>query len=79
MGWERGLSGWRWLLLGGAVAVLVALPGLVAALPARDRPLAASELLGRVLASDRVAYQGYAESRGGLGLPDVPRAGRVVA
>jgi hypothetical protein len=79
MGWERGLSGWRWLLLGGAVAVLVALPGLVGALPARDRALAATELLGRVLASDRVAYQGYAESRGGLGLPDVPRAGRVVA
>jgi hypothetical protein len=79
LGWEGSPSGWRWLVLGGAVAVLVALPGLVAAVPARDRAVAAEELLGRVLASDRVAYQGYAEARAGLGLPDVPRAGRVVA
>ncbi|HJU02002.1 MAG TPA: transcriptional regulator, partial [Actinomycetes bacterium] len=66
-------------MIGGVVAVLVALPGLVGAVPARDRPVGADELLGRVLASDRVAYQGYAEARAGLGLPDVPRAGRVVA
>jgi hypothetical protein len=79
LGWERSPSGWRWLVVGGAVAVLVALPGLVAAVPARDRAVAAGELLGRVLASDRVAYQGYAEARAGLALPDVPRAGRVVA
>jgi hypothetical protein len=79
MGWERARAGWRWLVMGGAVAVLVALPGLVGAVPARDRAVGAGELLGRVLASDRVAYQGYAESRAGLGLPDVPRAGRVVA
>ena len=79
MGWERAPAGWRWLVVGGVVAVLVALPGLVAAVPARDRAVAAGELLARVLASDRVAYQGYAEARAGLGLPDVPRAGRVVA
>jgi hypothetical protein len=78
-GEERAPTRWRWLVVGGAVAALVALPGLVAAVPARDRPLAATELLARVLASDTVAYQGYAESRAGLGLPDVPRAGRVVA
>jgi hypothetical protein len=79
LGWERSPSGWRWLILGAAVAVLVALPGLVAAVPARDRAVAAEELLARVLGSDRVAYQGYAEARAGLALPDVPRAGRVVA
>jgi len=79
LGWERAPSGWRWLVVGGAVALLVVLPGLVGAVPARDRAVAAGELLGRVLASDRVAYQGYAEARAGLGLPDVPRAGRVVA
>jgi hypothetical protein len=61
------------------MAGLVVLPGLVGAVPGRDRPVGAAELLGRVLASDRVAYQGYAEARAGLGLPDVPRAGRVVA
>jgi hypothetical protein len=79
LGWERSPSGWRWLVVGGAVAVLVVLPGLVAAVPARDRPVAATELLARVLGSDGVPYQGYAEARAGLGLPDVPRAGRVVA
>jgi outer membrane lipoprotein-sorting protein len=77
--WERRPAGWRWLVVGGVVAVLVALPGLVGAVPARDRPVAAAGLLARVLASERVAYQGYAEARAGLGLPDVPRAGRVVA
>jgi hypothetical protein len=76
---ERARPGWRWLVAGGAVAVLVALPGLVGAVPAWDRPVAAAELLARVLASEPVAYQGYAEARAGLGLPDVPRAGRVVA
>jgi outer membrane lipoprotein-sorting protein len=79
MGWERRPAGWRWLVVGGVVTVLVALPGLVGAVPARDRPVGAAELLAKVLASDRVAYQGYAEARAGLGLPDVPRAGRVVA
>ena len=77
--WERAPSRWRWLVAGGAVAVLVALPGLVGAVPARDRPVGATELLGRVLGSGSVAYQGYGEARAGLGLPDVPRAGRVVA
>jgi outer membrane lipoprotein-sorting protein len=66
-------------VVGGVVAGLVALPGLVGAVPGRDRPVAAAGLLARVLGSERVAYQGYAESRAGLGLPDVPRAGRVVA
>jgi outer membrane lipoprotein-sorting protein len=41
--------------------------------------MAATELLARVRASERVAYRGLAEARAGLGLPDVPRAGRVVA
>ena len=77
--WERRPAGWRWLVVGSVVAVLVALPGLVGAVPGRDRPVGAGELLGKVLASERVVYQGYAEARAGLGLPDVPRAGRVVA
>jgi hypothetical protein len=79
LGWERAPSGWRWLVVGGVVALLVALPGLVGAVPARDQRMAATELLARVRASERVAYRGLAEARAGLGLPDVPRAGRVVA
>jgi hypothetical protein len=57
MGWERRPAGWRWLVVGGVVSLLVALPGLVGAVPARDRPVGAAELLRRVLASDGVAYQ----------------------
>jgi hypothetical protein len=78
-GWERSRPYWRWLVVGGAVAVLAGLPAAMAALPARDRPVGAAELLARVLASGPVPYQGYAEARAGLGLPDLPRAGRVVA
>jgi hypothetical protein len=77
--WERARRGWRWLSLAGATAALAAVPAMVAALPVADRPLAAAELLARVRASAAAPYQGYAESRAGLGLPDVPRAGQVVA
>src|SRR4029453_15868040 len=73
VGGGRRPGGGGWLVVGGVVAVLVALPGLVGAVPARDRPVGAAELLAKVLASDRVAYQGYAEARAGLGLPDEPR------
>jgi hypothetical protein len=57
----------------------VATPVLVGAVPVSDRAVPAGELLNRVRASAAVPYQGYAESRGRIGLPDVPRAGRVVA
>jgi len=61
------------------VAVLASVPPLVAAMPVAAPEVAASDLLAKVRASGPVAYQGYAESRAGLGLPDVPRTGRVVA
>ncbi len=76
---RHGARSWRWTVLLVAVAVAVCLPVLVAATPARDRPTPAAELLARVRASGAVAYEGYAESRAGLGLPDVPRARQVVA
>ena len=77
--WGQGLRGWRWFAVGGGVGVLVVLPVVVGVVPVADRAVAAAELLHRVRASSGVAYQGYAESRGRIGLPDVPRAGRVVA
>ncbi|HYY81596.1 MAG TPA: hypothetical protein VFD04_20810 [Actinomycetes bacterium] len=77
--WERWRRGWRWLALAGATAAAAATPAVVAAVPAADRPIGAEALLARVRASAAVPYQGYAESRAGLGLPDVPQAGRVVA
>jgi len=78
-GWEPARRGWRWLVVGVGVVLLVALPVVVRALPVSDSSVPAVELLNRVKASAAVPYQGYVEGRGGIGLPDVPRAGRVVA
>jgi outer membrane lipoprotein-sorting protein len=55
--------------VGGVVAVLVALPSLVAALPAADADTSAAELRDRALTSSGVAFAGYAQSAGGLSLP----------
>jgi outer membrane lipoprotein-sorting protein len=59
----------RWTVVGALVAVLVSLPALIGALPAADSAVSAADLRARVLASDRVAFSGYAESAGGLSLP----------
>ncbi|HEX9342346.1 MAG TPA: transcriptional regulator [Actinomycetota bacterium] len=77
----RRLRWWRWVVLLAAVAVLVALPALAGALPVpgTGRALPAATLLAKVQGSAAVPYQGYAESRAGLGLPDVPNASGVVA
>ncbi|HEV8648156.1 MAG TPA: hypothetical protein VG276_01880 [Actinomycetes bacterium] len=80
MHWSaRSRWSWRWLAVLAGVAVLASVPALVAAVPVPGREVAALDLLARVRASGSVAYRGYAESRAGLGLPDVPRAGQVVA
>ena len=70
---------WRWLALLGAVALLAALPAVVAALPVAAPPLGAAELLAKVRGSTAAPYQGYAESRASLGLPDLPVVGRQTA
>ncbi|MGY1719764.1 outer membrane lipoprotein carrier protein LolA [Blastococcus sp. SYSU DS0552] len=59
----------RWAVVGAVVAVLVALPALVGALPVEDPAVPAAELRAAVLASRDVQYSGYAESAGGLALP----------
>ena len=78
-GWEPARRDWRWLVVGVGVVLLVALPVVVRALPVSDSSVPAVELLNRVKVSAAVPYQGYVEGRGRIGLPDVPRAGRVVA
>jgi outer membrane lipoprotein-sorting protein len=59
----------RWAAVGLLVAVLVALPSVVAALPADDADVSAAELRDAVLASADVGFSGYAVSAGGLALP----------
>src|SRR6266508_451806 len=70
---------WRWLVLLGAVALLAAVPAVVSALPVSAPSLPAAELLAKVRGSTATPYQGYAESRASLGLPDLPVVGRQTA
>ena len=51
------------------VAVLAALPVLIGALPADDAGVPPADLRAAALASEDVAFSGYAESAGGLALP----------
>lgn len=67
----------RWLVVGAAVAVTVALPPLIGALPARGSTITAEDLRQRILASAGAPYQGYAESTGRLGIPDLPQLSDV--
>ena len=60
---------WRWTLVATGVAVLLALPYAVGALPARDSAATPADLLAAVRSSAGVPHSGYAESVGGLRLP----------
>lgn len=64
----------RWATVGAGLAALGALPAVVAAVPAGGASdVSATALLARVKASATVSYSGYAESRGTLALPKIPR------
>jgi hypothetical protein len=54
------------------VAALCAVPAVIAALPVARSALDAEALRSRVLASATAPYQGLAEARGSLGVPDLP-------
>jgi hypothetical protein len=55
----------------------VALPAVVAAVPARTGDIPAAELLRRITSSAGRPYSGYAESTGGLVLPVTSRFGSI--
>lgn len=67
----------RWAAVAAGVAVLSALPTLVAAVPVGPAGVDPSTLLARIRTSASVAHSGLAESTGTLGLPDLPGLGRV--
>ena len=69
---------WRWAVVAAAAAVLVTAPAVVAALPATAR-MDPATLRARVLASVNLPYQGYAESTGSLGLPNLPNLSEVTS
>ncbi|WP_324277365.1 transcriptional regulator [Blastococcus brunescens] len=59
----------RWAGVGVLVAVLLALPPFLGALPAEDSDVSAADLRDAVLAADGIGFSGHAESAGGLALP----------
>ncbi len=59
----------RWSLVAAGVAVLLALPPLIGALPASDAGTPAGDLRAVALASADVPFAGYAQATGGLALP----------
>ncbi len=65
----------RWAVVALGVAVLLALPSAVSALPVHTPTTSTEELLSRVRASGSAGWSGYAESRGALQVPDVPELG----
>jgi hypothetical protein len=56
-------------MLSAGVAVLLALPPVLGAWPARQSPVSAATLLAAVQRSGAAGYSGYAEAVGGLELP----------
>jgi hypothetical protein len=69
----------RWSLVVTVAAVLVALPAVVAVLPARVDPVSPGALRNLIIESRAQPYQGYAESTGRLGLPELPNLEQVTS
>lgn len=79
MGVQTGQTRKRWSLVGAGLLVLGSLPALIGAWPVAAPDLDPGVLRDRILASSEVAYAGYAESDGSLGLPDLPAIDNVGA
>jgi hypothetical protein len=69
---------WRWIVVASGVAVLVAIPAVVGALPVSVAAPAPGVLLQRVVQSAAVPYRGYALTEANLGLPDISAAGDAI-
>jgi hypothetical protein len=69
VGGRRRAAAWRWALVALLLCVFGALPAVLGGLPAADAGTSAAALRDRALGSVTVAHSGYAESSGGLLLP----------
>src|SRR5689334_7105405 len=67
----------RWALVAAVAAVLVSLPVVVGAIPASVPSVDAGKLRELIQRSADQPYQGYAESTGGLDVPDLPNLSHV--
>jgi hypothetical protein len=59
-------------MVGVAVAVLCALPSVIAAIPVGASPIGVDQLRQRIIASTSQPFQGNAQSSADLGLPSLP-------
>ncbi|MGI5238514.1 hypothetical protein [Dactylosporangium sp. CA-139066] len=69
----------RWAVVAAMLGALVAIPLVVAFAPVDAPRIAPGELRERMLAAAEGPYQGYAESRGSVVLPDLPQLGDAAA
>src|SRR5689334_437409 len=69
----------RWLVVLAVVALLAAVPVLLALRPARAGETSAADLRARIAASGGQPFQGYAWSSGLLPVPDLPGLSDVTA
>jgi hypothetical protein len=76
---EALLRHYRWVLVGIGVLVLGLLPALAAARPAPSVKVDPVRLRQEILASVNQPYQGFADSTGGIRLPDLPQLNDVNA
>jgi hypothetical protein len=79
MGVARLDTARRWSAVAAGTAAVVAAPVLWLGRPVDAPQVATSALLRSARASSSVAFSGFAETRGSLGLPDLPRLGSVAA
>ena len=63
---------WRWAVVVAGAALLAAIPAVVGALPVRATAVEPLELATAIAGSATAPYQGYVETRGQLGIPDLP-------
>src|SRR4051794_4054280 len=69
----------RWAAVSAGTAAVVAAPVLWLGRPAPDPQVGTAAVLRAPRASASVPFSGFAETRGNLGLPDLPRLGSVAA
>jgi hypothetical protein len=69
----------RWIIVLTCAAVLCAVPVAVRVWPVGTPAVSAETLAARIRASAGHPFQGYALSTGSMGLPELPRLGRVTA
>jgi hypothetical protein len=75
----RGDRRRRWALVLAVAAVLITVPLVVSARPARVGGVEPLRLREAILRSGSLPYQGYAESNGMLGIPDLPNLDQVTS